>query len=86
MPLPSRLRTVLDSPVADIVNLPKDRWASMLVAAMFLKDFVPDGLDWVHLDIAGPALAGSPSGYNAKGGTGVIVRTIVASLIDLAQG
>ena len=85
MPLPPRLRTVLDSPVADIVNLPKDRWASMLVAATFLKDFVPDGLDWVHLDIAGPALAAAASGYNSKGGTGVIVRTIVASLTDLAE-
>ena len=85
MPLPRRLRTVLDSPVADIVNLPKDRWASMLVAATFLKDFVPDGLDWVHLDIAGPALAAAASGYNSKGGTGVIVRTIVASLTDLAE-
>ena len=31
MPLERRLRTRLDSPVADIVNLPKDRSASMLI-------------------------------------------------------
>jgi leucyl aminopeptidase len=85
MPLSPRLRTVLDSPVADIVNLPPDRAASMLVAGTFLKDFVPDGLDWVHVDIAGPAFLHSASGYNSQGGTGVIVRTIVASLMDLAQ-
>ncbi|MDQ1721754.1 MAG: leucyl aminopeptidase, partial [Pseudonocardiales bacterium] len=84
MPLPPRLRTVLDSPVADVVNLPKDRSASMLVGGTFLKDFVTDGLDWVHVDIAGPAFLQSASGYNSAGGTGVIVRTIVASLIDLA--
>ncbi|MEO7259876.1 MAG: leucyl aminopeptidase [Jatrophihabitantaceae bacterium] len=84
MPLPTRLRTVLDSPVADGVNLPKDRSASMLVGGTFLKDFVTEGVEWVHLDIAGPAFLQSASGYNSQGGTGVIVRTILASLIDLA--
>jgi leucyl aminopeptidase len=84
MPMPARLRTVLDSPVADVVNLPKDRSASMLVGATFLNDFVPDGLEWVHVDIAGPAFLQSASGYNSQGGTGVIVRTILASLMDLA--
>jgi leucyl aminopeptidase len=85
MPLPRRLRTALESSVADVVNLPKDRSASMLVGGTFLDSFVPDGLDWVHLDIAGPAFLKSASGYNGEGGTGVIVRTIVASLTDLAQ-
>jgi leucyl aminopeptidase len=85
MPLPPRLRTVLDSPVADVVNLPKDRTASMLVGGLFLSDFVPDDVDWVHLDIAGPAFLHTASGYNPQGGTGVIVRTIVASLADLAE-
>jgi len=84
MPMEPRLRNRLDSPVADIVNLPTDRSASMLVAGTFLKDFVPDGLDWVHIDIAGPAFLKSASGYNGEGGTGVIVRTIVACLADLA--
>jgi leucyl aminopeptidase len=85
MPLPSRLRSVLDSPVADIVNLPKDRWASMLVAGTFLKDFVPDGLDWVHIDIAGPAFnQGDPYGYTPKGGTGAAVRAFLQFLDDVA--
>jgi leucyl aminopeptidase len=84
MPMEPRLRARLDSPVADIVNLPTDRSASMLVAGTFLKDFVPEGLDWVHIDIAGPAFLKTASGYNAEGGTGVIVRTIVACLADLA--
>ncbi|HEX8093603.1 leucyl aminopeptidase [Jatrophihabitans sp.] len=85
MPLPAALRSRLDSPVADVVNLPKDRSASMLVGGTFIKHFVPDGLDWVHLDIAGPAFLQSASGYNSQGGTGVIVRTIVASLTELAE-
>lgn len=85
MPLPPRLRASLDSPVADIVNVSKDKWASMLLAGIFLQNYVPDGLDWVHLDIAGPAFATSAGGYNQRGGTGAIVRTIVATLTDIAQ-
>ncbi|HEX8768397.1 MAG TPA: leucyl aminopeptidase, partial [Jatrophihabitans sp.] len=85
MPLPPVLRARLDSPVADVVNLPKDRSASMLMGGTFIKHFVPDGLEWVHLDIAGPAFLKSASGYNSQGGTGVIVRTILASLTDLAE-
>jgi leucyl aminopeptidase len=85
MPMEPRLRARLDSPVADIVNLPTDRSASMLVAGTFLKDFVPDGLDWAHIDIAGPAFnTGGPHGYTAKGGTGLPVRTLAAVLADVA--
>jgi leucyl aminopeptidase len=32
---------------------------------------------WAHLDIAGPARAGSDDGYLVKGGTGFAVRTLV---------
>jgi leucyl aminopeptidase len=57
----------------------------MLVGGVFLSEFVPDGVEWVHLDIAGPSFVTAPSGYNHKGGTGVIVRTIMATLTELAQ-
>jgi leucyl aminopeptidase len=85
MPLPEHLRSSMDSPVADIANLPKDRWASMLVAGVFLSGFVKDGVQWVHLDIAGPSFASAASGYTPKGGTGVIVRTILATLAELGE-
>jgi len=83
MPLPDHLRSWLDSPVADLTNLPKERWASMLIGGMFLSQFVGDGVQWVHLDIAGPSFASAASGYTPKGGTGVIVRTILATLAEL---
>jgi leucyl aminopeptidase len=87
MPLPEDLRPGLDSPVADIQNLPGDRWGGMLVAGHFLADFMPDGLPWVHLDIAGPAFnLGSAYGYTPKGGTGSAVRTIIAAAERLAAG
>ncbi len=56
----------------------------MLVGGAFLGDFVPDGVPWVHLDIAGPAFnQGTPFGYTPKGGTGAGVRTIVAAISAL---
>jgi len=84
MPLPDALRSLIDSSVADLTNLPKERWASMLVGGVFLREFVPEGVPWVHLDIAGPSFVESPAGYNPKGGTGVMVRTVLATLTDLA--
>ncbi|WP_375498344.1 leucyl aminopeptidase [uncultured Jatrophihabitans sp.] len=85
MPLPDELRTNLDSPVADIANIPGERWAGMLVAGRFLGEYVPDGVPWVHLDIAGPAFnQGSAHGYTPKGGTGAGVRTMIAAAEHLA--
>jgi leucyl aminopeptidase len=87
MPLPDELRAGLDSPVADLANVPPDRWGGMLVGGRFLAEFVPDGLPWVHLDIAGPAFNnGGAYGYTPKGGTGAGVRTIIAAVERLAAG
>lgn len=87
MPLPEDLRPGLDSTVADIANLPGDRWGSMLVAGHFLSEFVPDGVPWVHLDMAGPAFnSGAPHGYTPKGGTGAGARTLIAALEEIAAG
>ena len=55
MPLPEHMRAELDSRVADLANVTGQRWGGMLVAGTFLREFVPDGLAWAHLDIAGPA-------------------------------
>jgi leucyl aminopeptidase len=81
MPLPAELRKGLDSPIADFVNATTDRMGGMLVGGHFLAEFVPDGLPWAHIDIAGPGYnAGSPWGYTTKGGTGVPVRTLLATI------
>ena len=85
MPLPGYLRSDLDSRVADIANVTGQRFGGMLVAGVFLREFVPSGLPWAHLDIAGPAFnSGSARGYTTKGGTGVPVRTLHALLEDIA--
>ena len=84
MPLPADLRSSMDSQVADIANM-GERMGGMLVAGLFLQEFVgkiADGtsqIPWAHLDIAGPSFnEASPWGYTPKGGTGHPVRTLVA--------
>jgi leucyl aminopeptidase len=85
MPLPEELRKSLDSEVADISNM-GDRFGGMLVAGLFLKDFVPNGTPWAHLDVAGPAWnEGEAFGYTPKGGTGVPVRSLVEWLSSRAS-
>jgi leucyl aminopeptidase len=86
MPLPEELRADLDSRVADLANVTNHRFGGMLVGGIFLREFVADGVPWVHLDIAGPAFnTGGPHGYTPKGGTGVPVRTIAAVFDDVAR-
>jgi leucyl aminopeptidase len=87
MPLPPELRKGLDSGVADIANVAGERAGGMLVAGLFLREFVPDGVRWAHVDIAGPAFhGGEPYGYIAKGGTGAAVRMLVQIASDVADG
>jgi leucyl aminopeptidase len=87
MPLPEELRKGLDSAVADIANVAGERFGGMLVAGLFLKEFVPDGVRWAHVDIAGPAFhEGEPYGYTPKGGTGAAVRMLVQVAADVADG
>jgi leucyl aminopeptidase len=78
MPIPEEMRPSLDSPVADLANI-GERNGGMMTAAAFLREFVPEGVPWAHLDIAGPAFnSDSPWAYNGKGATGYGVRTLVA--------
>ena len=86
MPLPEELRKSMDSEVADIANM-GDRYGGMMVAALFLAEFVGEAIPWAHLDIAGPAFEqGEPFGYTPKGGTGAAVRTLVQVAEELAEG
>ncbi|MGW1045201.1 leucyl aminopeptidase [Streptomyces sp. NPDC002547] len=86
MPLPEHLRKGMDSPTADIANM-GERMGGGLVAGLFLKEFVGEGITWAHLDIAGPAFnEQGPFGYTPKGGTGSAVRTLVRLAEQTAAG
>ncbi|NHA67101.1 leucyl aminopeptidase [Phycicoccus flavus] len=84
MPLPQALRAKLDSPNADIAHK-GDRDGGMLTAAIFLREFVGEGISWAHVDIAGPSFTTKEAaGRTPKGGTGFGVATLVALLEDRA--
>jgi leucyl aminopeptidase len=86
MPLPEELKDDLKSTVADLANVSGSRYAGMLVAGTYLREFVAEDVAWAHIDIAGPAYnTGGPWGYTGKGGTGVPTRTMFAVLEDIAQ-
>lgn len=85
MPLPAELGEALKSDVADIKNISGNRWGGMSVAGHYLKNFVAEGVQWVHIDVAGPAYNdGAAYGYTPKRATGSPVRTIIAALEDIA--
>jgi len=87
MPLPDDVRKGMESEVADIsqTNAAMDRAGHMLQGGVFLSEFVDEGVDWAHIDVAGPGYhSGEPFGYWAKGGTGVPVRTLLELLDDVA--
>ena len=71
-----RLRKKIKKGPADVVNT-GGRYGGAITAAMFLEEFVGEGIDWVHLDIAGPAWSREEYGYYTQGGTGFGVRTCV---------
>jgi leucyl aminopeptidase len=75
LPLNSRLREQLKSPIADMRNT-GDRFGGAITAGLFLKTFAKD-TPWVHVDIAGPASLTNARPSQPKGGTGFAVASIV---------
>ncbi len=85
LPLPEGYRTRIDSDVADIKNHASTRDGGAMTAGVFLREFVGDGIPWVHLDIAGPAWAGADDAEITKGGTGFGVRMLAELARDFRR-
>ena len=77
MPLLDELKDQLKSDVADLKHT-GDRWGGAIAAALFLKEFIGETKNWVHADIAGPAMSDHVAGWNSKGGTAHGVLTFLA--------
>ncbi|HUG86663.1 MAG TPA: leucyl aminopeptidase [Euzebya sp.] len=79
LPLPDDLDAWLESDVADIDNLGRDKGAGALLGGLFLRRFVGD-VPWVHLDIAGPSFLDKADarGHQPEGGTGFGVTTLLS--------
>ena len=82
LPLYAPYKEKLKSEVADLNNTGKTREGGSILAALFLKHWIKDGVKWLHLDIAGPGGKEEPLGPLGKGGKGFGVRT----LVELARG
>lgn len=76
MPLYDEYLDDLKSGPADLQNV-GDRWGGAITAALFLREFVPDGLPWAHLDIAGPAFLEKAAMGLPVGATGAGVATLL---------
>ncbi len=78
LPLPGNLKEQLKSKIADMRNT-GERWGGAITAGLFLSEF-NEGVRWMHVDIAGPAMASKAYGVTTPGGTGVPVATILELL------
>ncbi len=79
LPLAGEYRAQMDSDVADMRNIGTGGPGAIL-GALFLKEFVPEGVPWVHLDIAGPAFVTKGNEYIRRGGTGFGVLPLLKFL------
>ncbi|MHB1692837.1 MAG: leucyl aminopeptidase [bacterium] len=76
LPFDDNMKEKLQSPIADLKNV-GNRYGGAITAGMFLEEFVSDNTKWCHIDIAGPSFTKTGFAYNAKGATGVGVRTLL---------
>jgi len=84
LPLHPEYRSLLDSSVADVRNVGGPN-AGASTAAMFLHEFIDEGTEYVHLDIAGVFLAEREEKYwSQPGATGAGVRLACALAQKLA--
>ncbi|MCX7274164.1 MAG: leucyl aminopeptidase family protein [Burkholderiales bacterium] len=68
----------IESEIADIVNTGRGPMAGAISAALFLEDFVPQDMDWLHLDVFGWNDVPRPG--RPVGGEAQSVRTLLAYL------
>lgn len=75
----------INSDIADMQNIGKDREAGSITAAQFLQRFV-NNTPWVHLDIAGVAWSKKDTDIVPKGGTGWGVRLLNELVSEYYEG
>jgi leucyl aminopeptidase len=83
LPVGKEYSKLIKSDIGDIKNIGAGRKAGTIVGAVFIQEFV-DKAKWAHLDIAGTAWADDVKPHQAKGPTGVAVRTLL-KLVERSQ-
>jgi leucyl aminopeptidase len=83
LPIVDAYRSRMDSPIADLrVYDPVPNCPDAIHAALFLREFVPPGTPWVHLDIGGCEIAPRDGDVKEGMATGFGARL----LIELLRG
>jgi leucyl aminopeptidase len=82
LPLDHRLRSQLDSEIADLTNMGGIN-AGSITAALFLEEFV-GSVPWAHVDIAGTAWSDTAYGWVNKGATGFGTRLLIELALRFA--
>ncbi|MDR3477075.1 MAG: leucyl aminopeptidase family protein [Gammaproteobacteria bacterium] len=78
LPLFAAYRESLNSQIADINNNSSDSYAGAITAALFLKEFVPDDIPWVHFDLM--AWNVKPKAGRPQGGEAMALRALFSYL------
>jgi leucyl aminopeptidase len=78
LPLHEPYRAQLHSPIADLSNCTSEPYGGAITAALFLREFVPQEIDWVHLDVMGWNTRKRPA--RPEGGEAMGMRAVFAYL------
>lgn len=81
LPLYQPYRKMLDSSCADLQNASASSYAGAITAALFLKEFVPNDIPWVHFDLMAWNL--STRAGHPEGGEAMALRAMFAYLRQL---
>jgi leucyl aminopeptidase len=74
LPLFAAYRESLNTPYADINNNSSDPYGGAIAAGLFLKEFVPDDIPWVHFDLMAWNLKSRPG--KPIGGEAMALRAL----------
>ena len=74
MPLHPPYRELIESKVADIMNGSSQPYGGAIAAALFLQEFVPDGIPWAHFDIMAWTTRARPA--RPVGGEAMALRAV----------
>jgi leucyl aminopeptidase len=80
LPLYAPYREHINSQIADLNNNSTESTAGAISAALFLKEFVPDEIPWVHLDLMAWNTKTKPG--RPQGGEAMAIRALFAYLAE----
>lgn len=83
LPLSKEYSKQIKSDIADIKNIGPKGKAGTIMGAVFIQEFI-NKAKWAHLDIAGTAWFDTVRPHQAKGPTGVALRSLL-TLVDRSQ-